>query len=94
MIRVVLPAPLLAGLRVETPQLFEQLHRNQFSPNVALEVGYVLALGKMVCLLKDSSIGHLHADLLGELYRPFDMESIEDTVTAALASWMKERQQS
>ena len=35
--------------------VFEQLDADVINPNVSLEVGYMLALGKKVCFLKDST---------------------------------------
>lgn len=43
--------------------VFERLEEENFNPNVALEVGYMRALHKSVCLLKDKTIKTLPADL-------------------------------
>ena len=52
--------------------VFERLESERYNPNVALEVGYMMALGKPVCLLKDKNLSTLATDLGGKLYRNFD----------------------
>jgi hypothetical protein len=55
--------------------IFDRIEEEEFSPNVSLEVGYMMALGKDVCLLKDKTLETLQADLLGKLYKPFDPQN-------------------
>ena len=38
--------------------VFEQVEQKVFDPNVALEVGYMLALNKRICLLKEKNSWH------------------------------------
>jgi CHAT domain-containing protein len=71
--------------------VFERLEREQFNPNVALEVGYMFALGKQVCLLKDKTLSTLHADLVGRLYREFDPQNPEGTIPTALNRWLGDK---
>jgi nucleoside 2-deoxyribosyltransferase len=52
--------------------VFEGIEEENFNPNVSLEVGYMYALGKILCLLKDQTLTALHTDLVRKLYRPFD----------------------
>lgn len=52
--------------------VFERIEIDELNPNVALEVGYMVALGKSICFLKDNTLRTLHADLVGKLYRVFD----------------------
>jgi len=52
--------------------VFERIEADDFNPNVSLEVGYMLALNKPVCLLKDKTIKILQTDLVGKLYKEFD----------------------
>lgn len=70
--------------------VFERLESDDFNPNVSLEVGYLRALRKPVCLLKDQTLKSLHADLVGKLYRSFDPQAPEETIPAALSSWLKD----
>lgn len=71
--------------------VFERIESERFNPNVALEVGYMTALGKKVCLLKDKTLTQLHADLLGKLYEPFDTRNPEKTIGPRLNKWLEDR---
>ncbi len=51
--------------------IFERITVHEFNPSVAMEVGFMLALGKEVLLLKDIGMPALPTDLVGKLYRPF-----------------------
>ena len=71
--------------------VFERIESDNFNPNVSLEVGYMKALGKPVCLLKDRTLKTLHTDLVGKLYQEFDPQSPEKTIPAALSKWFIDR---
>lgn len=71
--------------------VFENIEDETFNPNVALEVGYMLAMGKNVCLLKDKSLKSLQTDLIGKLYREFDAENISASIEEALTSWLRDK---
>lgn len=49
----------------------------KYNPNVAFEVGYMHALQKRICLLKDASLRSLHSDLGGKIYYSFDAQDLE-----------------
>ena len=51
---------------------FERIESERHNPNVALEVGYMIALGKPVCLLKNKNLSTLETNLEGKFYRNFD----------------------
>jgi hypothetical protein len=68
--------------------VFERIEGDTFNPNVALEVGYMFALIKKVCLLKDRTLTSLHADLVGKLYREFDAQDPQGTIRPHLAKWL------
>ncbi|GEM_PF-2764333 len=72
--------------------VFDRIEEEEFSPNVSLEVGYMMALRKHVCLLKDKTLQTLHADLLGELYKPFDPQDPEKTIPEQLSKWLSDKQ--
>ena len=40
--------------------VFERIETETFNPNVSFEVGYMLALGKRICILKDQTIHELY----------------------------------
>jgi hypothetical protein len=71
--------------------VFERIETEQFNPNVALEVGYMLALRKPVCLLKDRTLPTLHADLVGKLYRVFDPLEPIRTIPKELSAWLRDK---
>lgn len=71
--------------------VFERLETDDFNPNVALEVGYMLAMQKPVCLLKDRTLKALHTDLVGKLYRPFDPQKASEEISAQLTVWLKDK---
>jgi len=68
--------------------VFDQLAATPINPNVAFEVGYMLALNKRVCLLKDKTLPNLQADLIGKLYIAFDPQEIGTTIHTALSRWL------
>lgn len=71
--------------------VFERIVANDFNPNVSLEVGYSLALGKQICLLKDKTLPSLHTDLVGKLYRMFDPQDPITSIPPVLTKWMQDR---
>lgn len=71
--------------------VFERLQSEEFNPNVSFEVGYMLALNRPICLLKDSTLKTLHADLAGKLYRPFDVQNPTKSIRPQLTEWIREK---
>lgn len=71
--------------------VFERLETNDFNPNVSLELGYMLALGKPVCLLKDRTLRTLNTDLVGKLYKSFDPQDPSTTMAPELEQWLKDK---
>lgn len=71
--------------------VFERIEAEAFNPNVSLEVGYLLAMGKPVCLLKDRTLQTLHTDLVGRLYRVFDPLDPEETIPSEVSRWLSDR---
>lgn len=71
--------------------IFERLSEDDINPNVSLEVGYMMAFPKPVCLLKDQTLGALQTDLAGRLYRAFDPQDPEGTIPSELEKWMSDR---
>jgi hypothetical protein len=71
--------------------VFERLEKDDFNPNVSLEVGYLLALGKPVLLLKDKTLQQLHTDLIGKLYRVFDPQDIASTIPNEVQQWLNDK---
>lgn len=70
--------------------VFEQLIKKDFNPNVSLELGYMLARGKKVLLLKDRSLRRLPTDMVGHLYKEFDSGDIDTTIRRAAGAWLQD----
>jgi hypothetical protein len=71
--------------------VFERLESDDFNPNVSLEVGYMMALNKPVCLLKDRTLKNLHTDLVGKLYKPFDPQDSAKSIPGEIRKWLTDR---
>lgn len=71
--------------------IFERIEAEDFNPNVALEVGYMLALSKPVCLLKDRTLRTLHTDLVGKLYKSFDPQDPSGSIPPELQKWTRDK---
>jgi hypothetical protein len=72
--------------------VFERIEVEEFNPNVSLEVGYMLALRKPVCFLKDRTLKTLYSDLIGKLYREFEPQNPAETISAELTKWLADRE--
>jgi len=72
--------------------VFERIEAEQFNPNVGLEVGYMRALCKPVCLLKDKTLKQLQSDLIGKLYKEFDILHPNETVPDQVESWLSDHE--
>jgi len=68
--------------------VFERIEEELFNPNISLEVGYLLAMQKPICILKDRTLKTLHTDLMGKLYKVFDPMSVGVSLDAALSNWL------
>lgn len=68
--------------------VIEAISNHSYNPNIVFETGYMKALGKPVCLLKDKSIKTLNTDLLGQLYRRLDTHDIQKSVREGLQKWI------
>jgi hypothetical protein len=71
--------------------VFERLTNEVHNANVTYEVGYMQALGKPVCLLKDSTLRGLSTDLTGNIYLPFDVQNARDTILTQLRGWLEQQ---
>jgi hypothetical protein len=66
----------------------ERIERDAHNANVAFEIGYLYALGKPVCLLKERTVEHLPSDLVGRLFVEFDINQLRLSIRSELTSWM------
>ena len=71
--------------------VFERLAADDFNPNVSLEVGYMRALRRPVCLLKDKTLQALHTDLVGKLYKSFDPQNPKGSIPPELQKWLEDK---
>lgn len=71
--------------------IFERIEKEEFNSNVAFEVGYLMALSKPVCLLKDQTIKVLQTDLIGKLYEPFDPQNAIESISVGLRKWLEHK---
>jgi hypothetical protein len=71
--------------------VFERLEEEEFNLNVSLEVGYMRALRKSVCLLKDNTLKTLHTDPAGKLYKEFDHQDPSSSIPAELEKWLRDK---
>ena len=70
--------------------VFERIEDEEFNPNVSLEVGYMFALRKLVCLLKDKTLKTLQTDLIGKLYKEFDPQDPVKTIPSEISKWLSD----
>jgi len=68
--------------------IFDQINYREFNPNVALEVGFMLAQCKRVLLLKDKSVPVMPTDIIGKIYRPFDTYEPQKTIVPQVEKWL------
>jgi hypothetical protein len=70
--------------------VFDEIHEREFNPNIALELGYMYALGRRCLLLKDKRMPRLPTDTLGKIYKDFDPHDVESTVPPQVRSWCED----
>ncbi len=68
--------------------VFEDIEERNFNPNVAVEVGYMIAKQKRLLLLKERRLPNMPTDVVHRLYRPFDVHKITETVTRQVSEWV------
>ena len=68
--------------------VLEDRSANEFNPNVALEYGFMRALGKQVLLLKDRGFSKIRADILGSVWIGFDMSDAAGSIETAIRQWL------
>ena len=70
---------------------FEDAESRGYNPNVALEVGYLQALGKPILPLKSKSLSIMPSDLLSKLYVSFNSEKPLAPLVQHVASWVRQQ---
>lgn len=69
--------------------VFDTVAASEVSPNVCLELGYMLGQKRKCLLLKERRVASLQADLSGHLFEEFDADRLEETVRPAVFSWLE-----
>jgi len=76
--------------------VLESKYADEFNPNVALEYGFMQALGRDVVLLIEESFKHRRADILATLGKNFkwsaDAKEMRHSIVNAIDSWMVDLQ--
>ena len=67
--------------------ILENLYSDEMNPNVALEYGYMLAKGKRLLLLKERSFKNIRADILGKMWKEFEIDK-KESIEKAIQNWM------
>lgn len=67
--------------------VLEDMIADEFNPNVALEYGFMRALGKPTLLLKERRFKP-RADILGTIWHEFDMLDVPRTVADSVDRWI------
>ena len=70
--------------------VLENYSSKEFNPNIALEYGYMRALGKQVLLLKENHFDNIRADLLGTIWISFSIFDVETTIDNAIERWVND----
>jgi hypothetical protein len=71
--------------------IFQQNEEIEFNPNVALEVGCMIALQKEVCILKEKGLASLPTDIIGSHYRSFDRFDIKNSISKNITQWISDK---
>ena len=71
--------------------VFDRIETEEFNPNVSFEVGYMFALRRDVCLLKDRTLKTLPTDLVGKLYKVFDTQEPDKTIRGEVSQWLSDK---
>lgn len=69
--------------------VFEEMEERSFNPNIALEIGFMYALGRRCLLLKDKRVLSMPSDIVGKLYKPFDVFNIEESIGGKVREWIE-----
>ena len=70
--------------------IFDKDDQDNYNPNVAIEVGYMLSKGNQVCLLKDKKLPKLPSDLISKMYKEYDSDDVEGTLPEQLGLWIRD----
>lgn len=72
--------------------VFDRITDNNINPNITFEVGFMMGLNKEVCLMKEKSLQSLNTDIIGRLYREFDIQEIDSTIAHSILKWIDDKE--
>ena len=70
--------------------VFEEIDQREFNPNIALELGFMMAQNKRCLILKDQRMPRMPTDIVGKLYREFDTYEISKSVDRCVDLWARD----
>ena len=68
--------------------VLEEIDIKEFNPKVALEYGFMRALGKPALLLKEKRFQQVRVDILGTIWKEFDIFEIKNSTSDAIEAWL------
>ena len=69
--------------------IFEDIDKNDYNPNISIELGYMFGKRKKCLILKEKTIPTLPTDIMGHIYRNFDITHIRETMTEEIDHWVR-----
>lgn len=70
--------------------VFEEIDQRDFNPNIALELGFMMAQNKRCLILKDQRMPRMPTDIVGKLYREFDTYKIAESINKSVDLWARD----
>jgi len=70
--------------------VFEEIDQREFNPNIALELGFMMAQNKRCLILKDQRMPKMPTDIVGKLYREFDSYKIAESISKCIELWSRD----
>lgn len=70
--------------------VYENIDTAGFNPNINLEVGFMLALGKKMLFLKESQLPAMPTDIMSHIYRIFDISNLRDSINVQIQKWVSD----
>ncbi len=70
--------------------VLENISKDEYNPNVAIEYGFMRALNKRALLLAEKNFPRATADVVGKLREKFDIDDIKMSICNPIEKWIKE----
>lgn len=69
--------------------VFEDIDEREFNPNIPLEYGFMRCQNKRLLILKEKRLPSMPTDIIGKLYKPFDIFNISNSIDEQITKWVK-----